>query len=99
MKFHGPVSGYYLAHPEEPSVYITGDTVLTEPVVMGHEFSGEVAALGAGVTSPAVGTLVAVEPAIPCRECTYCWTGEYPRPKMKPVRETKAEEKEVARSV
>jgi L-ascorbate metabolism protein UlaG (beta-lactamase superfamily) len=28
----GPVSGFYLAHPDEPSVYITGDTVLTDTV-------------------------------------------------------------------
>jgi len=29
----GPVSGFYLAHPDEPSVYITADAVLTETVV------------------------------------------------------------------
>lgn len=29
----GPVSGYYLAHPEEPSVYITSDAVLTEELL------------------------------------------------------------------
>jgi L-ascorbate metabolism protein UlaG (beta-lactamase superfamily) len=29
----GPVSGYYLAHPDEPSVYLTGDSVLTESVL------------------------------------------------------------------
>ena len=28
----GPVAGYYLAHPNEPTVYITGDTVLTDTV-------------------------------------------------------------------
>lgn len=28
----GPVTGFYLAHPDEPSVYLTGDTVLTDPV-------------------------------------------------------------------
>ena len=28
----GPVSGFYLAHPAEPSVYITGDTILTAQV-------------------------------------------------------------------
>ncbi|WP_166831893.1 MBL fold metallo-hydrolase [Thalassoroseus pseudoceratinae] len=28
----GPVAGYYLAHPYEPTVYITGDTVLTDMV-------------------------------------------------------------------
>ncbi|QRK04883.1 MBL fold metallo-hydrolase [Archangium violaceum] len=29
----GPVSGYYLAHPDEPSVYITSDAVLTDGVL------------------------------------------------------------------
>jgi L-ascorbate metabolism protein UlaG (beta-lactamase superfamily) len=29
----GPVAGYYLAHPGEPSVYLTGDTILTESVL------------------------------------------------------------------
>jgi L-ascorbate metabolism protein UlaG (beta-lactamase superfamily) len=28
----GPVSGFYLAHPEEPSLYITGDAVMTAPI-------------------------------------------------------------------
>lgn len=29
----GPVCGYYLAHPDEPSVYVTGDSVLTDAVL------------------------------------------------------------------
>ena len=29
----GPVAGYYLAHPDEPSVYVTGDSILTENVL------------------------------------------------------------------
>lgn len=28
----GPVSGFYLAHPDEPSLYITGDAVMTAPI-------------------------------------------------------------------
>ncbi|MBU50769.1 MAG: hypothetical protein CL920_18975 [Deltaproteobacteria bacterium] len=28
-----PSSGFYLAHPEEPSVYITGDSILTETIL------------------------------------------------------------------
>ena len=28
----GPASGFYLAHPDEPSVYLTGDTVLSHAV-------------------------------------------------------------------
>ena len=29
----GPVAGYYLAHPNEPSVYLVGDSVMTESVL------------------------------------------------------------------
>ena len=29
----GPVAGYFLAHPDEPSLYITGDSILTESVL------------------------------------------------------------------
>jgi len=29
----GPVAGYYLAHPEEPSVYLTSDAVLTDEIL------------------------------------------------------------------
>ncbi|MCY1060465.1 MBL fold metallo-hydrolase [Nannocystis sp. SCPEA4] len=29
----GPVSGYYLAHPDEPSVYLTSDAVLADAVL------------------------------------------------------------------
>ena len=29
----GPVSSYYLAHPDEPSLFITGDTVLTHDLL------------------------------------------------------------------
>lgn len=29
----GPVAGYFLAHPDEPSIYMTGDSVLTPSVL------------------------------------------------------------------
>lgn len=29
----GPACGFYLAHPDEPSIYVVGDSVLTESVV------------------------------------------------------------------
>lgn len=29
----GPVAGFYLAHPDEPSVYLTGDAVMSDGVV------------------------------------------------------------------
>ena len=45
---------------------------LREPMILGHEVSGHVAALGAGVTGLQVGQLVAVSPSRPCLACAYC---------------------------
>jgi L-iditol 2-dehydrogenase len=52
-----------------------GEDKVTEPFVIGHEFSARVAALGPGVGGPPVGTRVAVEPAISCGTCEYCEAG------------------------
>jgi S-(hydroxymethyl)glutathione dehydrogenase/alcohol dehydrogenase len=45
------------------------------PAVMGHEISGTVAALGPGVTGPAVGTRVAAAFIMPCGFCRACGAG------------------------
>ena len=52
-----------------------GETVATPPFVLGHEPSGEVAALGAGVTTLSVGQRVALEPSLPCGQCAICRAG------------------------
>lgn len=52
-----------------------GNAIVDQGMVMGHEFSARVEALGAGVTGLAVGQLVAVEPAIPCGHCESCQHG------------------------
>lgn len=53
-----------------------GQNVLRQPTVLGHEASGVV--VGAGPASTvAVGTRVAVEPAIGCGRCQTCRTGDY----------------------
>lgn len=44
--------------------------------VLGHEFSGEVTALGAGVGTLAVGDRVAVLPVGSCGKCSACLRGE-----------------------
>lgn len=45
------------------------------PFILGHEFSGEVAALGEGVTSWQIGDRVACEPSWPCGTCEMCQNG------------------------
>ena len=47
------------------------------PVTIGHEFSGDVVAVGSGVTNVAVGARVTVEPCIVCGTCDACRHGEY----------------------
>jgi len=43
--------------------------------VMGHEFSGAVARVGAGVDSLSVGDAVVVHPGGPCGDCYFCRSG------------------------
>ena len=45
------------------------------PVVIGHEFAGEIAALGDGVTGLRKGQLVTAEGHIVCGHCLQCRTG------------------------
>jgi threonine dehydrogenase-like Zn-dependent dehydrogenase len=47
------------------------------PLVLGHEFSGEIAELGSGVQEFEPGERVAVYPLIPCGCCRYCATGRH----------------------
>jgi NADPH2:quinone reductase len=42
------------------------------PIVPGHEFAGEVAAVGPGVEQLAEGDLVAVDPSLFCGHCDFC---------------------------
>jgi len=46
------------------------------PVVMGHEFSGVVSALGAGITRFKVGDRVTANPVMYCGVCYYCRAGQ-----------------------
>ena len=53
-----------------PRAYQTGAHV--HPLVIGHEFSGVVAALGEGVDEKWLGKRVGIFPLIPCGECGPC---------------------------
>ena len=52
-----------------------GPVRLKEPMILGHEVSGWVAALGEGVDGLKVGELIAVSPSRPCEACGFCLAG------------------------
>ena len=49
----------------------------TAPVVLGHEFSGEIVEIGEGVEGLNVGDRVAIRPTIPCYQCYWCKKGNH----------------------
>ncbi|MEM9630858.1 MAG: L-idonate 5-dehydrogenase [Pseudomonadota bacterium] len=52
-----------------------GPVRLKEPMILGHEVSGKITALGDGVSGLALGQLVAVSPSRPCSSCRFCNEG------------------------
>lgn len=47
------------------------------PVVLGHEFSGDVVEIGEGVTSVQIGDTVSGAPLVPCMKCNDCQNGNF----------------------
>ena len=47
------------------------------PIVLGHEFSGDVVEVGEGVTKVKVGDRVSGAPLLPCLKCADCQKGNY----------------------
>ncbi len=66
--YHGPLTTRTEPHP------LTG---ISNPVILGHEFSGEVVEIGESITDLQKGDLVAVEPVETCGHCLYCSAGQY----------------------
>src|ERR1700722_4537825 len=66
--YDGPVTTRTTPHP------LTG---VKNPVILGHELSGEVVSCGTGVEDLSPGDLVAVEPLETCGRCTWCLAGQY----------------------
>ncbi|MCC9204105.1 NAD(P)-dependent alcohol dehydrogenase [Arthrobacter sp. zg-Y769] len=54
-----------------------GQFVVEEPLVLGHEASGTIAAVGAAVDPARIGQRVSIEPQKPCRRCEQCKQGRY----------------------
>ncbi|MBU4450574.1 MAG: alcohol dehydrogenase catalytic domain-containing protein, partial [Actinobacteria bacterium] len=52
---------------------ITGRRI--PPMIMGHEFSGDISKTGEGVTEFSVGDRVTVQPLVFCGDCDYCKQG------------------------
>ncbi|MGY3454474.1 L-idonate 5-dehydrogenase [Bradyrhizobium sp. USDA 4353] len=52
-----------------------GTVRIKQPMALGHEIAGVIAAVGAGVTGLAEGARVAVNPSLPCGHCAYCREG------------------------
>ncbi len=47
------------------------------PVVLGHEFSGDVVEVGEGVTDVKIGDTVSGAPLVPCMQCADCQRGNF----------------------
>lgn len=47
------------------------------PIILGHEFSGDVVEVGEGVTKVQVGDTVSGAPLVPCMKCADCQRGNF----------------------
>ncbi|MGQ8875155.1 2,3-butanediol dehydrogenase [Paenibacillus sp. TSA_86.1] len=70
---HEYTAGPIFIPSQEPHP-LTGEQA---PVVMGHEFSGQVVEVGEGVTRFQAGDRVVVEPIYACGHCAACKQGSY----------------------
>ncbi len=52
-----------------------GDTLLTHPLILGHEPAGRVLEVGPNVDHLVPGDTVAIDPAVPCGWCEWCASG------------------------
>lgn len=54
-----------------------GDFVVEKPIILGHEFAGEIVEKGDKVKHLQPGDRVTVEPGKPCGKCKFCMKGDY----------------------
>ena len=62
----------------ELSGYEGKNSLRKPPLIMGHEFSGHIEAIGSAVERPElkVGAAVTANPLVSCRQCRYCLSGK-----------------------
>ncbi len=56
--------------------YLGETTYARIPVILGHEFSGEVVEIGEGVENFKIGDRITIEPNVECGECHFCRKGK-----------------------
>lgn len=71
---HGGICGSDLHYYQDGGF---GPVRVIDPIILGHEVSGIIEALGADVDSLKIGDRVAVSPSQPCFECDYCHREEF----------------------
>ncbi len=54
-----------------------GPYAVDSPMILGHEVSGRIVAVGDDVDPARIGRRVAIEPQRPCRTCEFCREGDY----------------------
>ena len=56
---------------------VNGEAAHYYPIILGHEFSGEVVETGEGVSGVRPGDRIAGAPLLPCMNCEHCENGDY----------------------
>lgn len=56
--------------------FLRGHPIFPTPTLFGHEFAGEAAEIGSGVTRFKEGDALMTVPTAPCGECYYCRSGD-----------------------
>ncbi len=56
---------------------VLGNAAHNYPIILGHEFSGDVVEIGKDVTEVTVGDRVSGAPLVPCMKCDDCQRGNY----------------------
>ena len=69
---HGGICGSDLHYYQDGGF---GPVRIGQPIVLGHEAAGRIAAVGSGVGGLKPGDVVAVNPSKPCQACKFCDDG------------------------